>query len=226
MRLSTTTALLALPAATLAVTLSDFKSNSDTLKEADLPTDCAKVYKSNISGCQGSDFTGGTGCSEGCVHAMEEMTAKVQSACGSEKLDGTSIITVFLAGGGPHAVCPNSSSQSSAPQTTKAASTSSMTKLSSTASETASTSITLSNTTATMTSPSTTSATTILSVDTSTAATPTRTQSSSQSGANDHNGQGSPFDTPTNYSGAATASSFCLTTIALTCAALFGAALR
>ena len=231
MRLSKTTALLALPAATLAVTLSDFKSNADTLKEADLPADCAKVYKADISGCQASDFTGGNGCSSGCVDAMDDMVDKVRDACGSDKLDGTSIITVFLSGN-VGAICPgaatvtSSSSPSTAPQTTKAASTSSMSQTSATDSESASTSSTQSNTTSTTTNPSTSSTTSSLIVDTSRTATPTRTQTSSQTSASSHSGQGSPFDTQPNYSGAVTAASLCLTTMALAIAAVFGAVLQ
>lgn len=234
MRLNKATALFALPATTLAVTLSDFKSSSDTLNVANLPPECASVYTSNIAGCQASDFTGDQGCSQGCVSALDAMVDTVKSACGNEQLDGTSILTVFLTGDGPSAICPktaagsapavSSSSPSSLQQTTQATSTS-ITMSASSNSESVTTSTVQSQTTTTS-SPSTTSAaTSVLVVDTSSAARPSRT-GNSQSGADDHSGQGSPFDTPGNYSGAVAAASLCFTSFAVTFAAILNAALR
>ncbi|KAK4504841.1 hypothetical protein PRZ48_002804 [Zasmidium cellare] len=66
-----TLALLALPSAILAVSLSDF---TPRVSDDDLPKSCLAVYTQTINGCEGSDF-GGT-CSAGCMKALDSFASK------------------------------------------------------------------------------------------------------------------------------------------------------
>ncbi|KAM3422741.1 hypothetical protein BST61_g226 [Cercospora zeina] len=244
MRLGGAGALLALPVAAIAVSLSDFKSSQDTLKQSDLPDGCGEVYTATISGCTANDFPkGGNACSAACAQGVSDMVARVQDACGNEGLQGIGIITAFLEGNGPTAICGSSaqvpdqgddttSSESPATSTSAQSSSSPSTTDSSSASTESSSASTTTRasetTTATATSTLTSTAaeqTTIL-VDTSSPTAPAATSSSGsgQSSSNDYSGQGSPFDTMP--SGTTRSACFSVVTVLLAAAVACNGILR
>ncbi|CAK1361812.1 hypothetical protein CB0940_02859 [Cercospora beticola] len=208
MRLDGAAALLALPAVAFAtVSLSNFKSNKNDPDPSSLPAACAKVYTATISGCVAEDFPqGGNGCSPACAQGMQDMEQRVQDACDNADLKDFPILTQFLAGNGPKALCGSSAkapdhdtetTSSQAPTTrsrTQSAPSTSSTATSSTSS--ASTASTSETVTSSSPVPTATEQTTIL-VDSSSPATPAATSSrgNGQTSSNDYSGQGSPFDT-------------------------------
>ncbi|KAI5359187.1 hypothetical protein Slin14017_G100890 [Septoria linicola] len=203
------------------------------MKESDLPSSCLKVYKANINGCSPSDFASGKSCSTGCVAALQSMVEKVETACGGEELQGTGILTVFLNGNGPGAICPgaaasagSSSSEPSTPVSTEVASRTSSSQSTSRSSSSQESSSMATSTSGTASLSGTVTASSLaptatggIFVDTSSAAAPTSTSTAggAQSGSNDHSGQGSPFDTQGNLpNGAMGMASISLTTMLLT----------
>lgn len=248
MRLSkSTVALFALPATTVAVSLSDF-----TPRVANLPQGCKSVYTQTISGCSSTDFSG-SGCSEACVNGLQSMVAAVKGACGNKGITGQNIIVAYLADSGPGSLCPNaaavlggsssSSSQDSsatAPSTSTSARSSSRATSSeqSSATSTQAPSLTLSSTelssTATassLTGTVTDASSTGLLIDTS--STPSSGGASSTSAAQGNSqtnegesGGGSPFDTSGNLSSMAVVSSISISTALLAAAMMFFAIVR
>ncbi|EME86177.1 uncharacterized protein MYCFIDRAFT_82104 [Pseudocercospora fijiensis CIRAD86] len=210
-------ALLALPATTLAVSLSDF-----TPRVSNLPTRCEAVYTQTVHGCSSTDWEK-DGCSEACVEGLQEIAADVKSACENEDITGQNIIVAYLAGSGPSSLCPNaaailgggSSSNSDTDSSTSTPSTrpgasSALSTPSSTSSTPKSTKPSATSTAASetetvssvTTAPAASSSTGLL-LDTS--STPTSGSVSSTSSAsgssqtdNGQSGGGSPFDTPSN----------------------------
>ncbi|TKA61170.1 hypothetical protein B0A55_12029, partial [Friedmanniomyces simplex] len=120
-------ALLALPTATLAVSLIDFPP-----RVSGLPSSCQSLYTQSISACQPSDFTTKT-CSLVCINALQAMTGNIKSACSDTNAVGQSVLLAFLNDNGPEAICPNAaailassaaSASSAAPSTTAQAASS------------------------------------------------------------------------------------------------------
>ncbi|KAF2216244.1 hypothetical protein CERZMDRAFT_93541 [Cercospora zeae-maydis SCOH1-5] len=239
MRLGGAGALLALPVAAIAVTLSDFKSSQDTLKQSDLPDGCGEVYTATISGCTANDFPkGGNACSSACAQGVSDMVAKVQDACGNKGLKGIGIITAFLEGNGPTAICGSSAkvpnpyddeTSSQGPATSTG--TQSSSSPSSTESNSASITSTSENATATATSTisitSTATEQTAILVDTASPVAPTATSSSQSrptSNNDNYSGQGSPFDTLS--SGTTRSACFSVVTVILAAAMACNGILR
>lgn len=108
MRLTTSQlALLALPALIDAVKLSDM-----TPRAQNLPSECSKIYTSEISGCAVSDFTA-SDCSQSCIRSLQSMVDPIQEACGGNGLSGQNLVVAFLAGVGPQQICKNAPDPSS-----------------------------------------------------------------------------------------------------------------
>ena len=220
-------ALLALPAATLAVSLSDF---TPRVSDSALTTSCKNIYTSTIQGCSPSDF-GSSSCSKGCVLGLQDLASSVQKACGGQGITGSNIIAAFLGGKGPSSLCTNaqqvlaggqahstsaattaeSSSRTSKSASSTAPVTSSEVTSSSSSSDSSTTAPATTSSSAESTSsalPTTSTSSGIL-VDTSTqpetASATSSSEGSSQTDVNDNSGGGSPFDTQGNLaSGAAT----------------------
>ncbi|KAK3680101.1 hypothetical protein LTR78_000478 [Recurvomyces mirabilis] len=117
-------ALLALPAATLAVSLVDFPP-----RVTGLSSSCQSVYTQVIDGCSNSDFASAKSCSPGCIDALQAMTGPVQQACSSDTNVGGTVINAFLHNAGTGAICGNAASvlatmSSAAPSSTVAESSS------------------------------------------------------------------------------------------------------
>ncbi|KAF7195647.1 hypothetical protein HII31_02965 [Pseudocercospora fuligena] len=202
-----TVALLALPATTLAVSLSDF-----TPRVSNLPPRCKAVYTQTVDGCSSTDFGQG-GCSEACVEGLQAIAADVKSACGNKDITGQNIIVAYLAGSGPSSLCPNAAailggSGSSSSDSDSSTSTPS-TSASSPPSSSSSTSSMPSSTKASATSTTASSTETVSSLTTApasstgllvdTSSTPSSGSVSSSSQTDDgQSGGGSPFDTPSN----------------------------
>ncbi|KAK5119055.1 hypothetical protein LTR62_000266 [Meristemomyces frigidus] len=116
-------ALLALPTASLAVSLVDFPPRVSGLTSA-----CQAVYTQQIVGCSQSDFSAPASCSVGCIQAMQAMTNPVQQACSHDTNIGGTVINAFLHNAGTQAICGNAASvlaTMGTPSTTSMAQTSS-----------------------------------------------------------------------------------------------------
>ncbi|KAF2863174.1 hypothetical protein K470DRAFT_140969 [Piedraia hortae CBS 480.64] len=95
--------LLALPFAA-AVSLSDFPP-----RLSNLPPACQSIYKADIGACSASDFAG-SGCSVGCIRALNDLTAPIKRDCGNHGIQGENIVVAFLDDEGPVSVCSNAKS--------------------------------------------------------------------------------------------------------------------
>jgi hypothetical protein len=83
-----------------AVALSDFRPATTGLSST-----CNRVYRSQIPGCQTTDFQGGNGCSNNCVQGLLQINSDVATGCQNANVPSNSIIGIFLAGKGIRALC-------------------------------------------------------------------------------------------------------------------------
>lgn len=223
-------AILALPALSNAVALSDM-----TPRATGLPSACNDVYTQEIAGCTPSDFQS-RDCSQKCISGLEALVQPIQDACGGHGLEGENLVVAFLAGVGPQQICPNAPA-STQPVTTKTSGTTTAHKVTHTSSLVVDTSSTMTETMLPSSSETTkahtrttrtrhkiiTSGTTTASslpttsgivADSSTPTSQTATEDSSPTGDSsqpiydDGSGGGSPFDTEGNMMDAASTLSF------------------
>jgi len=80
-------------------------SSFDEVQDTGLSAACNAAYTELISGCQMSDFVTTNQCSASCQSGLQSVQSNVQSACASDTIPSTSLLSSFNSGNGVNQLC-------------------------------------------------------------------------------------------------------------------------